>query len=235
MTQSKEESHNRELINITEKDMKELISIVEQLKAPKSQFNTFGNYKYRRCEDILEAVKPLLKEHNCILTINDEIVLVGDRFYIKATATLTNAEGVAISTSAYAREEKDKKGMDGSQVTGMASSYARKYALNGLFCIDDTKDADTLQGVEKEASKPKEKPIITKYILDIENRRNKFMEWSWKDHQRNTFALDYVASDAVALQRTFETEDLKKAYDDYYMEYLKVKAPELAKAMLNYI
>lgn len=122
--------------------MKELIKIQSELKAPKGQYNSFGKYKYRSAEDILEAVKPLLAKNNCHLTLTDEVVMVGDRYYVKATAILTNGED-AISTTAYAREDLDKKGMDGSQITGTASSYARKYALNGLFCIDDTKDADT--------------------------------------------------------------------------------------------
>jgi hypothetical protein len=123
--------------------MKELINIQHNLKAPKGQYNSFGKYKYRSCEDILEAVKPLLNENGCFLTLSDEVIAVGDRIYVKAIATLTNSEGVQISVSALAREEDQKKGMDGSQITGTASSYARKYALNGLFCIDDTKDADT--------------------------------------------------------------------------------------------
>lgn len=124
--------------------MKELIMIQQGLKAPKGQYNNFGKYKYRSCEDILEAVKPLLAEQACTLTIQDEINLIGDRYYVKATAILTNSEGQAHTTTAFAREPDDKKGMDESQITGMASSYARKYALNGLFCIDDTKDADTM-------------------------------------------------------------------------------------------
>jgi len=117
-----------------------LAEIQKKLKAPKNQHNNFGNYNYRSCEDILEAVKPLLDD--MWLTINDEIVPVGNRYYIKATATLHGTD-TEISVSAYAREEETKKGMDASQITGSASSYARKYALNGLFLIDDTKDADT--------------------------------------------------------------------------------------------
>lgn len=122
--------------------MKELIEIQSRLNAPKNLYNSFGKYKYRSAEGILEAVKPLLKELGCQLTISDEIVFLGNRFYIKATATLTNGNEKE-TTSAYAREDEQKKGMDGSQITGTASSYARKYALNGLFCIDDSKDADT--------------------------------------------------------------------------------------------
>lgn len=126
--------------------MKELIEIQTKLNAPKGQYNSFGKYKYRSCEDILGAVKPLLHEHRCTLTISDDVVMVGSRIYIKSTATLTNSSNEQVVTNAFAREEEQKKGMDGSQVTGAASSYARKYALNGLFAIDDTKDADHLNG-----------------------------------------------------------------------------------------
>jgi hypothetical protein len=122
--------------------MNKLQEIQFKLKAPKGQFNNFGKYKYRSCEDILEAVKPILKEAGCILTLSDEMVLIGDRYYIKATARLVG-EDTDVTTTAYARESENKSGMDASQITGTASSYARKYALNGLFCIDDTKDADT--------------------------------------------------------------------------------------------
>ena len=118
--------------------------IQQGLKCNKGQYNSFGKYKYRSCEDILESVKPLLLANKCILTLSDELVYLGERYYIKATATIKNIEtGDTVSNTAYAREEETKKGMDGSQITGTSSSYARKYALNGLFCIDDTKDADT--------------------------------------------------------------------------------------------
>jgi hypothetical protein len=119
-----------------------LAEIQALLHAPKSQFNSFGKYKYRNCEDILEAVKPLARERDCAVLISDEPVLIGTRHYIKATATL-KAAGDEISTTAYAMEAESKKGMDSAQVTGATSSYARKYALNGLFAIDDTKDADS--------------------------------------------------------------------------------------------
>lgn len=120
-----------------------LAAVQSELKAPKGQFNKFGGYNYRSCEDILEAVKPILKAHSLALHLADEPAMVGERYYIKATATLTDFTGQQISSTAYAREPLDKKGMDDSQITGTASSYARKYALNGLFCIDDTKDDDT--------------------------------------------------------------------------------------------
>lgn len=123
--------------------MKELITIQSELKAPKSQFNKFGGYKYRKAEDILEAVKPLLNKQKCTLTITDDIVMVGNRIYVKANATIKNEKGECETTTGWAREEETKKGMDGSQITGASSSYARKYALNGLFAIDDNADSDT--------------------------------------------------------------------------------------------
>ena len=119
-----------------------LTAIQKELKVPKNQFNAFGKYNYRNAEDILEAVKPLLIKHGCTLFLSDEIVLIGDRYYIKATANFHDGENLIVIT-AYAREEETKKGMDGSQITGASSSYARKYALNGLFLIDDTKDSDS--------------------------------------------------------------------------------------------
>ena len=123
-----------------------LMAVQAELKAPKSQHNSFGKYDYRSAEDIIEAVKPLLKENGLFLTMSDDIVQIGDRYYVKATVSVTDiVTGESVQTSALAREAAQKKGMDESQVTGTASSYARKYALNGLFAIDDTKDADTDQ------------------------------------------------------------------------------------------
>jgi hypothetical protein len=118
--------------------------VQRDLKAPKNQYNSFGKYRYRSCEDILEGVKPILQEYGCAIVLSDTIEQIGDRFYVKATATFYDCEtGESMSNTAYARESDDKKGMDASQITGTASSYARKYALNGLLLIDDTKDADT--------------------------------------------------------------------------------------------
>lgn len=128
-----------------------LPEIQAKLKVPKGQLNSFGGYKYRSCEDILEAVKPLLHKHALTLTVTDNLVTVGDRYYVKAKAVLRSGDS-ALHTEGYAREEEAKKGMDGSQITGAASSYARKYALNGLFLIDDTKDAD--------ATNIKDQPIL---------------------------------------------------------------------------
>lgn len=147
--------------------MKELIEIQSELKAPKNQRNTFGNYNYRSAEDILEAVKPLLKKHGCHLTISDEMIQLGDRYYVKATATLAK-DADSISTTAYAREEENKKGQDSSQITGSTSSYARKYALNGLFCIDDTKDADSTNTHGKE-EQPKPKTAKAPAKAEIES------------------------------------------------------------------
>ena len=146
-----------------------LMNIQQELKAPKGQYNDFGKYAYRSCEDILEAVKPLLKKEKVVLTISDELQYIGNRYYIKATATLIDTESEAtISNIAYAREEETKKGMDGSQITGASSSYARKYALNGLFGIDDNKDIDTtnIQSKEEKEDKkasPKQIELIQKY------------------------------------------------------------------------
>jgi hypothetical protein len=163
-------------MNIHEK----LLAIQQELKAPKGQYNSFGKYNYRSCEDILEAVKPICAKYKALLTISDDLVFMGDRYYIKATAALLDTEAqediidittrkatvVAkkIENTAFAREEETKKGMDGSQITGTASSYARKYALNGLFCIDDTKDADTDE-FKKQEEKPE--PKVDKKIMDL--------------------------------------------------------------------
>lgn len=137
-----------------------LAEIQSQIKAPKGQTNTFGKYKYRSCEDILEAVKPVLLKYGFALIITDDIVMVGERYYVKATACIVG-EGATYQATAYAREEDSKKGMDASQLSGATSSYARKYALNGLFAIDDTKDADfTNQGETKPKPEVKTPSIV---------------------------------------------------------------------------
>lgn len=120
-----------------------LSHIQVELKAPKNLYNSFGRYKYRNAESILEAAKPLCAKYGCTMTVSDEVILIGSRYYIKATATVQDKDGNAVSATALAREDETKKGMDGAQITGTASSYSRKYALNGLFCIDDTKDPDS--------------------------------------------------------------------------------------------
>lgn len=138
--------------------MKELATIQAELKAPKDLYNKFGKYNYRSAESILEALKPLLSAQKCHLTITDDIVLVGERYYIKATATVSNGTE-SVSAVAFAREEDTKKGMDASQLTGSTSSYARKYALNGLFAIDDNKDSDD---TNKHGMDSDQKPTVDK-------------------------------------------------------------------------
>ena len=132
-----------------------IVKVQSDLKAPKGQYNSFGKYRYRSCEDILESVKPILAKYGLFINVSDDIMMVGDRYYIKATATISDGENKLQST-AYARESVEKKGMDESQVTGTASSYARKYALNGLLAIDDAKDADTDEYAGKASDKPSE-------------------------------------------------------------------------------
>ncbi len=146
-----------------------LAKIQALVKAPKGQFNNFGKYKYRSCEDIVEAIKPVINPLGFALTLSDEVVLIGQRFYIKATATLTDGNEMYTAT-AFAREEEAKKGMDGSQITGASSSYARKYALNGLFAIDDTNDADSINTGKEElktaspAISDKDKDYLTELL-----------------------------------------------------------------------
>ena len=149
-----------------------LSKVQSELKAPKGQYNSFGKYKYRSCEDILEAVKPLNAKHGVVLTVGDEVVEISNRFYVKATATFVDIEsGEKIINTALAREDDSKKGMDGSQITGTASSYARKYCLNGLFCIDDTKDADTDEYRHQQERKPQEnKPQERQYVKVVNGR-----------------------------------------------------------------
>lgn len=152
--------------------MKELITIQSELKAPKTQYNKFGGYKYRKAEDILEAVKPLLAKQKCTLIITDDIVMVGSRIYVKATATIKNEKGEYETSTGWAREEETKKGMDGSQITGASSSYARKYALNGLLAIDDNADSDITnngqhqvaqQQASPQAAQPAQQPATPQY------------------------------------------------------------------------
>ena len=180
--------------------MKELIEVQGLLKAPKGQKNTFGNYSYRSCEDILQAVKPLCIERGLLLTISDELVMIGDRYYIKATVSITKDQN-SVTTTAYARETLSKKGMDDSQLTGSTSSYARKYALNGMFCIDDTKDADTMDNRQqpKAWSLPKE----------------------WNDHFQKNLAL--IKDNNVIISLT-ERWDFCKTEQDYIAVGKEAKA-----------
>lgn len=159
-----------------------LLKIQSSVSVPKNQYNKFGDYDYRSCEDILSALKPLLSQEKCTLTVNDELLMVGNRYYIKATAKFIDCEsGESVYNDSYAREEETKKGMDSSQITGTASSYARKYALNGLFLLDDVKDADTNENQQQSQSAgankaPKggtQKKLIDKKTLEALRKRLK--------------------------------------------------------------
>lgn len=178
--------------------MKELVEIQNKLNAPKGQYNKFGNYRYRSCEDILAAVKPLLKESECTLTISDDVVMVSNRIYIKATATLKNGSNETVVTTAFAREEEQKKGMDGSQVTGAASSYARKYALNGLFAIDDTKDADSMNDNAQYTEPQKKEPFPPKVNENGETLYDIFKEYA-----------------LPSIEQAQTAEELTRIYNDY--------------------
>jgi len=167
-----------------------LIKIQSGLKAPKNQTNKFGGYKYRSAEDIMEAVKPLLNAYGYYLIVSDEIVQVGERIYVKATATLKNDEGVVYQSQAFAREEETKKGMDSSQITGAASSYARKYALSGLFCIDDTKDADATNDYKEDKKLPELKRGTEAWDKVLAYMRK-------KDSKIETVRLKYLVSEEV--------------------------------------
>lgn len=176
-----------------------LFKIQQELNVPKGQYNSFGGYKFRSCEDILTAVKPLLKELKCLLTLGDELVYIGERYYIKATAILRDLESdESESNTAYAREEETKKGMDGSQITGASSSYARKYALNGLFGIDDVKDSDTTNtGIEITSKEEAEEYVITfgKYTgKKMKELPQNYLEWLLENSKDETIktCADYL-------------------------------------------
>ncbi|WP_085829371.1 ERF family protein [Clostridium massiliodielmoense] len=191
-----------------------LLRVQSELKAPKSQFNKFGNYAYRNCEDILESVKPLLLENKLSLTIADEILLVGDRYYIKATATVVDIEtGDKESVSAFAREEENKKGMDASQLTGSTSSYARKYALNGLFCIDDTKDSDTTNTGSKTSNKTSGKKLTQAQLKRL-----------YAIASSAGYDANVIKNQALKKYNVQHLEDMTKAqYDELCEGYEKLK------------
>lgn len=191
--------------------MKEkLFRIQQELNVPKSQYNNFGGYKFRSCEDILTAVKPLLKELQCILTLEDELMYIGNRYYIKATAMLIDLESDDVITNvAYAREEETKKGMDGSQITGASSSYARKYALNGLFGIDDVKDSDTTNTGEEVTKEKAEEYILTfgkhkdKKLKDVPED---YLEWLRDSNKTD----EYLKKCCELLTKPLPTEEEQK-------------------------
>lgn len=201
----------------------ELSRIQKELKAPKGQFNKFGNYKYRSCEDILEAVKPLLGD--CCLTISDDIVLIGDRYYIKATARLALSNEDFIENSAFAREAFDKKGMDESQITGASSSYARKYALNGLFAIDDTKDADAINthgkdDFEKDAANEMRANTIAR-------KKGETVKPKGTLEERYTKACFYMMNNDGKPYKRSVIDSLNTLYDDLIEAGEKDKAEDL--------
>lgn len=180
---------------------KQLTDLQNELKAPKGQYNSFGKYKYRNCEDILEALKPLLAKHELALYITDEIVQIGERYYVKANAILTSTKDndeTQIVVSAFAREEESKKGMDGSQVTGASSSYARKYALNGLFAIDDTKDSDTTNKGETDWRQEYIKVCKQKKIDPTEYAQNHGIDRSTTQEQYKDIVAD-LKSDTISM------------------------------------
>ncbi|HIB1875238.1 TPA: ERF family protein [Enterococcus faecium] len=193
-----------------------VIHIQNQLKAPKSQYSEYGNYNYRNCEDILKAAKPLNKQMGLLLTLTDKPVVIGNRYYIEATAFLTDGKE-SISITAYAREAESRTKMDDSQVTGSASSYARKYALNGLYLIDDAKDADALPQENKEAKNLREEFLKTfnKYVEEIANVTN--------------LPKEVVAANSLG-KKGFDS--LEQVTDEFYSDligYLKLSAKKAAQ------
>ena len=194
--------------------------IIKEIKAPKDLKNNFGNYSYRNVESIYEAVKPLLEKNKLSLTLSDTLELVGNRIYIKATATLTNEKGESVSVSAYAREQETKKGMDEAQITGSASSYARKYALGGLFLLDDNKDIDSQDNTQEGATKPKQDNVkiiineLTKLGLSMADIKN-FMEASnYKSTDKEVMAylvanLDKLKAEAEAFMKNAVNNGLR--------------------------
>ena len=203
-------------MNIYEK----LEIIQTKLKAPKNQKNDFGDYNYRSCEDILEALKPLLKETKTTLIMSDEIILIGNRYYVKATASLFDAENEnqKIWNSAYARECENKKKMDESQITGACSSYARKYALNGLFAIDDTKDADTMNNNEDTKMKKEAhaETIVNKETKKLisQNIINLFNKWVEKYKIDSTMITTILGKYGFKTINEVDTESYKKIVNE---------------------
>ncbi len=178
-----------------------LQAIQVELKAPKSQYNEFGNYNYRKCEDILEALKPILAPLKGCVILSDELCAIGDRYYVKATATL-HIDGESISVTAYAREEESKKGMDGSQITGASSSYARKYALNGLFAIDDQQDSDTTnKGTDRKKTAPMTYDEALAHVFSFGQHKGQTLKDVWQND------IQYIKW----LENRDETDDQTKA------------------------
>lgn len=181
----------------------QLALVQAELKAPKGQFNNFGKYNYRSCEDIVEAVKPINRAHDILLVMSDTVKEVGGRVYVEAMAmAICLSDGTSIKVTASAREAENKKGMDDSQITGAASSYARKYALNGLYAIDDTKDADTMQPEKKESKSKEPKRNWTSEIKAA----------------KDEFELKHIFEEAWKHTTGKERDDIKKEYDKKKIE-----------------
>ena len=214
-----------------------LANIQQELKAPKNQRNNFGNYNYRSCEDILEAVKPLLKNNKLILTLDDELVQIGERYYIKAIAKIIDIEKPyeefddikavnCITNVAYAREEETKKGMDGSQITGASSSYARKYALNGLFLIDDVKDSDTTNIGEEVTEEYAKNYTFTfgkykdKKLTQVIEEDERYIDWLLKNEgtSQDIIKSIEILTGQVPPQTTDEDIELTKKFTDMLNE-----------------
>lgn len=194
-----------------------LIEVQKLLKAPKNQYNSFGDYHYRSCEDILEAVKPLLAERGLLLTITDSVELIGERYYVKATAKITDGTNT-YEASAYARETFERKKMDDAQLTGSASTYARKYALNGLLCIDDAKDADGLPSEAKTESKTKTdikqfNGSKAYYELKGEAEKGGITQNELNDYLKNTFKIgnaSQMTADQFRIASEWIDSEIKK-------------------------
>lgn len=206
----------KETKNLTIND--KLLAVQTKIKAPKNLYNNFGKYYYRNAESILEAVKSYLESLNLFLVLNDSIVMIGDRYYVRATATLVDCEtGESIEVSAYAREDNDKKGMDGSQITGATSSYARKYALNGLFLLDDTKDADTDE-YHKQTNKPQPSKEASEQELKAElnglweraGGKDGFEDW-YKKNTEKGFSTAVCATMKATLMKKINDDKAKEA------------------------
>lgn len=207
-----------------------LVAIQSDLKAPKGQKNTFGGYKYRSCEDILEAVKPLLAREGLVLNISDEVLEIGGRFYVKAKATITDGQNFQTST-AYAREAETKKGMDPAQVTGTSSSYARKYALNGLFCIDDTKDPDTDEYTKRTSGK-KEKE--TEISFGAASAEDKDLPFDVGDPEPQGEPIELLGLRSLMKQDGITEEQVLDAFKGKYSAIENIEPQVISSTLLDH-
>jgi hypothetical protein len=220
-------------------NLREKLQIIQtELKAPKGQYNLFGKYYYRSCEDIQEGLKPLLAKTKTSLVVGDEIVVIGTRHYVKATAALMDCESdESITNIAYAREEESKKGMDGSQVTGASSSYARKYALNGLFCIDDTKDSDSTNSGDTDSKKANTKPNQIKEPTEAEiaAERQKIAGQKIEQAKINTIKaeLERTGVSEKAILGRYKVEKIEEITEELFIKVMsaleKTKSKEVAQ------